>query len=90
MCFLLGIGRRPRPGSWLYASLLLNALAGFDFVVDRLLGANYMYLLRKPPIHSLLSVMGPWPWYILVADGFAAALFLVLGLPFRQRAAARN
>ncbi len=82
---LLGL-RRPRPGSWLFALILLNILAGFDFLADRLLDANYMYLLRKPPIHSLLSVMGSWPWYIFAADGFAAAVFFLMSLPFRQPA----
>ncbi len=88
--FLLGTGRRPRPGSWLFALLALNAFAAFDYLTDRLLGANYMYLVHKPPIRSLLSVMGPWPWYILLGDAFTAALFFALNLPFRRQAEARN
>jgi uncharacterized membrane protein YwaF len=43
-----------------------------------------MYLIHKPPIVSLFSIMGPWPWYILAADVFAALLFLALQWPFRQ------
>jgi hypothetical integral membrane protein (TIGR02206 family) len=83
--FLLGTGRmRPAPGSWRFALLVLNGLALFDFFVDRWLGANYMYLLRKPPIHSLLSAMGGWPWYIFAADVVAAVLFLALQWPFRR------
>ncbi|HET6219688.1 MAG TPA: TIGR02206 family membrane protein [Acidobacteriaceae bacterium] len=83
--FLLGTGRmRPSPGSWRFALLVLNGIALVDFCVDRWLGTNYMYLLRKPPIASLLSIMGPWPWYILAADALAAALFLGLQWPFRR------
>jgi hypothetical integral membrane protein (TIGR02206 family) len=83
--FLLGTGQmRPSPGSWRFALLVLNGFALVDFCVDRWLGTNYMYLLRKPPITSLLSIMGSWPWYILAADALAAALFLGLQWPFRR------
>jgi hypothetical integral membrane protein (TIGR02206 family) len=85
--FLLGTGRmRPSRNSWRFAFLLLNVLALLDFVIDRRLGVNYMYLLRKPPITSLLNVMGPWPWYIFSADLLAAVLFLGLQWPFRGSA----
>jgi hypothetical integral membrane protein (TIGR02206 family) len=82
--FLLGAGRmRPSRDSWRFAFLLLNGLAVLDFVIDRWLGVNYMYLIRKPPITSLLNVMGPWPWYVFAADVLAAVFFLALQWPFR-------
>ena len=37
-----------------------------------------MYLRFKPIHHSLLSVMGPWPWYIAAAAGVALVMFAVL------------
>ena len=52
-------------------------------------GANYMYLLRKPPITSLLNIMGGWPWYILAADVLAAVSFFALQWPFRRSGASR-
>ena len=83
--FLLGIGRlRPSPGSWRFALLLLNGLALVDFSIDKILGVNYMYLLHKPPIQSLFTVMGPWPWYIASAELVAALLFLAMQWPFRR------
>ena len=82
--FLLRTGRmRPRPGSWIFALLVINGLALFDYGVNRLLGTNYMYLIHKPPIRSLFNVMGPGPWYIFAADALAALLFFLLQLPFR-------
>jgi uncharacterized membrane protein YwaF len=35
-----------------------------------------MYLRDKPAHHSLLNLMGPWPWY--VAGGVVLALALLL------------
>lgn len=84
--FLLGTGRmRPRHGSWIFALLVINCLALFDYVANRLLGTNYMYLIHKPPTSSLFNVMGPWPWYIFAADLLALVLFFLLQLPFRSR-----
>ena len=34
-------------------------------LADVITGGNYMYLRSKPENSSLLSVLGPWPWYIL-------------------------
>ena len=88
LMFLLGTGRMsPAPGSWRFAWAVLNAFALFDFFFDRISGTNYMYLMHKPPIVSLFTIMGPWPWYILAADALAALLFFALQLPFRQKRA---
>ena len=76
-CFLvLGCGLYPRRGAvWrVYATTL--AFAVVAGVGDVLTGGNYMYLRSKPAHNSLLSVMGPWPWYI------ASTALLGLGLLF--------
>jgi hypothetical integral membrane protein (TIGR02206 family) len=66
-----------------FAMVLIYAAAVGTF--DRLSGANYMYLMRKPTAGSLLDVMGPWPWYALSAAAAALVLFWLLWLPVRQR-----
>ena len=48
-----------------------------------LTGSNYMYLAAPPENPSLLSILGPWPWYLLSATGVAIVLFAVLDAPFR-------
>jgi hypothetical integral membrane protein (TIGR02206 family) len=76
-CLLvLGCGLYPRSGAvWrVYATTL--AFAVVAGVGDLLTGGNYMYLRHKPIHNSLLSLMGPWPWYI------AATALLGLGLLF--------
>ena len=47
-------------------------------VADVITGGNYMYLRTKPAHNSLLSVIGPWPWYIASAAFFGLALLLAL------------
>jgi uncharacterized membrane protein YwaF len=37
-----------------------------------------MYLRFKPVHHSLLNVMGPWPWYIASGAGVGLVLFAAL------------
>ena len=43
-----------------------------------------MYLAAVPTHGSLLSVLGPWPWYILSAAGVAFVLLLILDAPFHR------
>ena len=57
-------------------------LGAFNGVV----GANYMYLCRKPRNPSLLDWLGPWPIYLAGAAGVGFVLFWLLWLPVRPRA----
>jgi hypothetical integral membrane protein (TIGR02206 family) len=79
-----GMGLRPRPGSVPRVFAITVAYTGAVAVVDWLTHANYMYLAAIPGHASLLSVLGPWPWYILSAAGIALALLLLLDAPFRR------
>jgi len=73
---------RPRPGSVGRAMLAVNIFAVFDAAFDAIFKTNYMYLCAKPENATLLSLLGPWPWYILTSEGVALVLFLLLYLPF--------
>jgi hypothetical integral membrane protein (TIGR02206 family) len=77
---LLVLGCRlypPHDAIWRVYGLTLcwAALAGLG---DLITGGNYMYLRSKPVHHSLLNVMGPWPWYIAAAAALALLIFLAL------------
>ena len=75
--FLVFGGRLyPRRGSvWrvFWITIAWTLVAG---TADVITGGNYMYLSYKPAHNSLLSVMGPWPWYI--AGGIVLGLALLL------------
>ena len=56
------------------ATLVVAACAG---TADVALHANYMYLADKPVHGSLLSDLGPWPWYLPAVAG-VSLLFLAV------------
>ncbi len=80
---LLGLGFRPGPGAWARATLLTLAFAAVVGVIDLVLGANYMWLARKPE-GSILDFLGPWPFYIAGGTVVGASLFYVLELASRM------
>jgi hypothetical integral membrane protein (TIGR02206 family) len=84
LVLVFGLGLRPRPGAALRVWGVTAAWAALVGLVDLALGANYMYLRRKPVTATPLDWMGPWPVYIAVGAAVALGLFLVLALPFRR------
>lgn len=70
------------------AELLIYAAIVGTF--DRISGANYMYLMRKPKAASPLDAMGPWPWYLLSGIAVALALFWLMWLPVRRKESERQ
>mgnify|MGYP001154523794 FL=1 len=52
------------------------------FFFNLLIGSNYLFIARKPETASLLDVLPPWPWYILIIELIAVACILLLYLPF--------
>ena len=84
--FLVWSGQvRPGPGSVWKAMLAVNIFAAFVGIFDYFYKTNYMFLRAKPANLSLLSVLGPWPWYIGSCELVALCLFSLLYLPFRPR-----
>jgi hypothetical integral membrane protein (TIGR02206 family) len=51
-------------------------------VVNMLTGADYGYLDRKPETASLLDVLGPWPWYLLVEAALVIVVWALITVPW--------
>ena len=82
---VVGLRLHPRAGSVLRVSVVTILFFAFVGVVDAVTGGNYDYL-RVPSPGSLLTLIGPWPWFILSAAGVGVVSILVLDLPFwRER-----
>jgi len=75
-------GYRPTWRSFGKVLLWLNIYAVFTFIINILIGSNYMFVRHKPETASLLDILGPWPVYIFAAEGVAFIMFLILYLPF--------
>lgn len=72
-----------RPGAlWRGFSMLL-IYAAFVGLFDWAFKTNYMYLRSKPREETLLSVLGPWPVYLIPAFALALMLFWLLWLAAR-------
>lgn len=75
-------GYRPTWRSFGKVFLWLNVYAAIVFVINILIGSNYLYVRHKPETASLLDVLGPWPIYIFVGEAVALVMFFILYLPF--------
>jgi len=88
---VVGLRLAPRRGSVSRVFVITAVYTAFVGWFDWLFGSNYMFLAAAPRHGSLLSVLGPWPWYILSAAGVALVLLLLLDAPFhRQRLSTRT
>jgi hypothetical integral membrane protein (TIGR02206 family) len=87
---VVGLRLTPRRGSVMRVFAITAAYTAFVGCFNWLTGSNYMYLAAVPTHGSLLSVLGPWPWYILSATGVALVLLLILDAPFHRRGLVRS
>jgi hypothetical integral membrane protein (TIGR02206 family) len=76
-----------RPGAVWRAFAILVGYAALVGAVNAVAGTNFMYLCRKPKGASLLDSLGPWPMYLIAGAAVALALFWLLWIPVRPRAA---
>jgi hypothetical integral membrane protein (TIGR02206 family) len=83
---LLVVGLRlwPLAGAVKRIFLITLAFAVGTGLVDLVTGGNYLYLRQPPSSGSLLTFMGPWPWYIVSGTLLALIVLVILDLPFRR------
>ncbi|GLW43150.1 hypothetical protein Bamy01_27950 [Bacillus amyloliquefaciens] len=83
-CLFMASAEKYRPSVhalWV-SVLIVNLYGACVFFIDRVLNANYLYLMKKPKTASLLNVFGPWPWYLLSMEAAVILSFFILYIPF--------
>jgi hypothetical integral membrane protein (TIGR02206 family) len=75
-------GFRPTWKSFQHVFIYGNLYMLVVGAINSLIGSNYLFIMHKPETASLLDLLGPWPWYILVMELIALALCMLLYLPF--------
>lgn len=78
-------GFRPTWRSLKKVIIGLNIYMVVIFVVNQIIGSNYLFVARKPPGPTLLDVLPDWPWYILAIEAIGLFVFLILYAPFALR-----
>ena len=73
---------RPTIRSMWVTILLVNIYAGCVFFLNKLLASNYLYIMKKPGVSSILNYLGPWPWYLLSLELVMILSFYILYSPF--------
>jgi uncharacterized membrane protein YwaF len=52
------------------------------WVINDLIGSNYLFIAHKPETASLLDVLPPWPGYIPIIIALGVGFILLFYLPF--------
>lgn len=78
-------GLRPTWGSALRAWFILHVYAIPVFILNALIGSDYLFINRPPDTPSLIDMMGPWPYYLIGVEALAILFIVLLYLPFAVR-----
>lgn len=77
-----GLALRPDWRSYRTALLVTAGWAAAMFGVNALAGTNFGYLAAKPRSASILDLLGPWPWYVVVEVVVVAVAWALLTWPW--------
>lgn len=64
------------------AFFVLNCYTFIIFIMNILIGSNYMFLMEKPGSNTIYEYLGNWPWYILSLEFVAITVFHLIYVPF--------
>jgi hypothetical integral membrane protein (TIGR02206 family) len=84
-----GRGMRPNWRSFRLVVVVTLAWATVTFTFNRIAGSNYGFLNRKPSTASLLDVMGPWPWYVVIAATLVSIVWALMTWPWERMRSSR-
>lgn len=72
---------RPTIRSMWVTILLVNIYGVCIFFLNKVLGSNYLYIMKKAGM-TILNFFGPWPWYLLTMELAMILSFYILYCPF--------
>ncbi len=75
-------GFRPTKDSVRRVILFSNVYMGVVFVINQLIGSNYLFIAHKPETASILDMLPPWPWYIGIIELLGVGFALLFYAPF--------
>ena len=75
-------GMRPTIMSVFKSFVALQVFAVIVYLINISIGSNYFYVNDKPPVSSMLDLLGDWPTYIFMAELIVIPYFLLIYLPF--------
>jgi len=76
---------RPTKRSALNAFLGLNAYAFVVYFINKAIGSNYLYVVDKPSVATLMDFFPAWPWYIPILEGLLVIIMIGMYLPFSRK-----
>jgi len=83
--YIIVMGHRITYKNLWNAFIAANIMLIISLVSNWLMDANYMYTCAKPPVATLLDVLGPWPVYLVSVQLIGLSLFHLVYLPFYIR-----
>ncbi|MAT45305.1 MAG: TIGR02206 family membrane protein [Anaerolineaceae bacterium] len=75
-------GCRPTIKSVKQVAIYGNLYLVCVFILNQIIGSNYLFIAHKPETASLLDVLPPWPYYILIIELLAAVFIFLFYAPF--------
>ncbi|MBP2474344.1 putative integral membrane protein (TIGR02206 family) [Crossiella equi] len=82
-----GLKLRPDWRSYRFTLLVTAVWALVVSGFNALAGTNYGFLSEKPPVGSLLDLMGGWPWYLFVGYALLAGAWSLMTWPWVRHTA---
>jgi hypothetical integral membrane protein (TIGR02206 family) len=80
--YLIGARAGPTWRDYRFVLALTALWAAAMMGLNAALGSDYGYLNAKPVSHSLLDILGPWPWYVVVEAMLIVVGWAVITLPW--------
>jgi hypothetical integral membrane protein (TIGR02206 family) len=75
-------GFRPTLASFKHVFIWANIYLIPVFLLNLVIGSNYLFIAYKPDFPTLLDLLAPWPWYIIQLEVVGLLILFMLYVPF--------